>query len=219
MSSVDPTLLDIVPRLVRANDVVWDIGANIGLFSFAAARVAGAGGKIFAFEPDAWLVQLLRRSSALQDAAGAEVTVVPIAVASTVSLRSFGIARRSRSSNALIGYGQSQTGGFRERQIVPTFNLDRLLKELPAPDVIKCDTEGAELEVFDGQREMLERVRPVIISEVAGETSGRLSRIFREHRYALFDAERFPGSPSQLEEAPWNTAAIPMEKLQCYVRS
>ena len=63
MNSVDTSLLELVKEFVKPGVVVWDIGANIGLFSFAAASMAGSAGLVVALEPDAWLVQLLRRSA------------------------------------------------------------------------------------------------------------------------------------------------------------
>jgi hypothetical protein len=66
MESVDPALCRSAQEFVARGHVVWDIGANIGLFSFASAHLAGPDGKVFAFEPDSWLVQLLRRRFALE---------------------------------------------------------------------------------------------------------------------------------------------------------
>ena len=40
LNRVDPFLFLMVGELVKPNSIVWDIGANIGLFSFAAAQVA-----------------------------------------------------------------------------------------------------------------------------------------------------------------------------------
>jgi hypothetical protein len=62
IGNVDEALLRNAIELVRPGDVVWDIGANVGLFSFAAAAPAGSAGKIVSFEADVWLAVLLRRS-------------------------------------------------------------------------------------------------------------------------------------------------------------
>ena len=45
----------MVHEMVRPGDVVWDIGANVGLFAFAAANRAGSSGQVIAVEPDLWL--------------------------------------------------------------------------------------------------------------------------------------------------------------------
>ena len=111
MSSVDSVLLDLVKEFVRPGAVVWDIGANVGLFSFAAASRAGSAGRVIALEPDAWLVQLLRRSAADQPTGSAPVQVIPAAVAKELSIRTLCLATRSRAANYLAEFGTTQTGG------------------------------------------------------------------------------------------------------------
>src|SRR5579863_7207307 len=64
IAQVDPALLRLAADVVRGGDTVWDIGANMGLFTFAAAVMAGPEGRVLAVEPDTDLVGLLRRSAA-----------------------------------------------------------------------------------------------------------------------------------------------------------
>lgn len=219
MSKVDPTLFRCVREIVRPGDVVWDIGANIGLFAFAAASISGSTGSVVAFEPDVWLVQLLRRSQTLQPPSSARIMVVPIAVASQVALRQFEIAVRSRASNALAGYGHSQTGGVAEVQMVPAFNLDWLLSGLPEPAVIKCDVEDAELEVFRDQVKIFSEIRPIVLCEVGEQSSAEITHLLLEHDYALFDGEISLIGASEIPRATWNTVAVPRErKLDCTSR-
>ncbi len=129
--------------------MVWDVGANVGLFSFAAASLAGPEGRVVALEPDAWLVQLLRRSASRQPAGSAPVEVVPAAIAAALSVRTLCLASRSRAANYLADFGTIQTGGSREQQSVIAVTLDWLLESFPVPSVVKIDVEGAELEVLE----------------------------------------------------------------------
>lgn len=94
MSDVDPGLLRLAADEVKPGDAVWDVGANIGLFSFAAAAAAAAGpsGQVLAVEPDTALAGLLRRSAALNQA-HAPVQVLPAAASAEVSVARFHIAR------------------------------------------------------------------------------------------------------------------------------
>jgi FkbM family methyltransferase len=209
MRSIDPVLLSLASEFVKPGAVVWDIGANIGLFSFSAAQRAGSAGQVVAVEPDLWLVRLLRRTSALQPPSSARVTVVPCAVASSVGIRTFSLAARSRAANSLVEYGSSQTGGESEKQTVVTLTLDSLVTQLPAPDVIKIDTEGAEFEVFQGARRLFESKRPVVLCEVSNEKAPAVTEFLVSFGYRLFDGEAPSATRQPLSVAPWCTIAVP----------
>jgi len=42
----------LIEKIVRPGDTCFDVGANIGYISLILARIADAGGRVFAFEPD-----------------------------------------------------------------------------------------------------------------------------------------------------------------------
>ena len=211
VTALDPDLLRS-SMLVHLGNVVWDVGANVGLFSVAAAARAGTAGQVIAFEPDTWLVGLLRRTAQLHHPECAKMTIVPAAIGGSIALRSFQIAVRSRSYNALTGYGQSQTGGIAEEQIVPTFNLDSLLDHFSAPDVLKIDVEGAELEVLASQMRMLRDVRPTIICEVASANADAIATLLTSAGYVLYDCEKTLEGASPTDQACWSTIALPVER-------
>jgi predicted RNA methylase len=83
LKKVDPFLLSMARELVKKEMVVWDIGANVGLFAFAAA---GLGARVLAVEADTRLVDLLRRSAHLN---GLPVSVLSAAVADTIGVSEF----------------------------------------------------------------------------------------------------------------------------------
>jgi len=107
LANCDPALLDAARELVGPSDAVWDVGANVGLFSFAAAARAGPVGHVLAIEADLWLVSLLRQSTTVQPSSSAPVQVLPVAVSDQVGVAEFCIAKRGRCSNYLLGVGGS----------------------------------------------------------------------------------------------------------------
>ncbi len=172
---MDPALLQLAGEVVRAGDTVWDIGANMGLFSFAAAAMAGPGGRVLAVEPDTDLVSLLRRSA---DGAArhAPVEILPAAVSGELSVARFHVARRNRATSHLAGFGTAMAGGVRSTRLVPTVTLDWLAARFPAPDVVKIDVEGAELAVLSGGARVLAAC-PALICEVSGQNAEAVSAL------------------------------------------
>jgi FkbM family methyltransferase len=65
---------------------------------------------------------------------------------------------------------------------IPIIALDEEIPKtnLPAPDFIKIDTEGWEIEVLRGARSTLERYRPSLLLEMHGATRSEKSQKVRE---------------------------------------
>jgi len=157
--SFDGDLVDIAKEYVKTDSVVWDIGANCGVFSFLAAEAK----ERVAVEPDPFLCHLIQESVALN---GVDLTVIPAAAYSSIGLADFAIAARGRASNYLTDVGgRSQSGGERSRLRVPTTTLDFMLESLSAPTLVKIDVEGAEFEVLKGAANVLKK-RPVLYIEI-----------------------------------------------------
>jgi FkbM family methyltransferase len=210
LATGDAILFRMVNELVKAGDVVWDIGANVGLFSFAAANRAGHSGEVIAVEADLWLVSLLRRScTLLERGRSAAVTVLPAAASNSLGLARLHIAERARSSNHLEGAGSTQTGGTRSTECVVTITLDWLLEHVPAPQVLKIDVEGMEHRVLAGATAVLSKARPVIWCEVDPVNKDEVTRILHAHDYEIFYANQNPSERHPLPRAPWETLARP----------
>jgi FkbM family methyltransferase len=205
MSEVDPALLRLAAQVVMPGDTVWDVGANVGLFGFAAAVAAGPTGRVLAVEPDATLVTLLRRSVAGNPGL-APIDVLPVAVSDELSVARFHIAQRNRATSHLAGFGTTMAGGVRSTQLVPTVTLDWLLDHFPMPQVLKIDVEEAEVGVLAGGPLVLAKM-PTVICEVAAQNSARVARDLTAAGYTLYDGDQ-PGERVPTASAAANTLAI-----------
>lgn len=206
MAQVDPALLRLAAGTIRPGDTVWDIGANLGLFSFAAAVAAGPSGRVLAVEPDTVLAGLLGRSAAANHG-HAPVEVLSAAVSGEESLARFHVAKRNRATNHLAGYGTSQAGGVRSTRLVPALTLDWLADRFPPPDVIKIDVEQAEVAVLGAASRVLAHARAVVC-EVAASNSAVVRDLLTGHGYTLYDGDRPAVDRGPVADAPPNTLAV-----------
>jgi FkbM family methyltransferase len=207
LDAVDPVLLRLVTEVVKPGAVVWDIGANLGLFTFAAAAAARPAGRVLAVEADAWLATLLRRSAA-RNRAIAPVDVLPVAAGDRVGIAKFTIARRARSANHLTGYGTTEAGGTRRVDLVPTVMLDSLLDHFPPPDVVKIDVEEAEALVLSGASAVLAG-RPTLICEVAAGNAEQVRKLLSPYGYRFYDGTLPRLLRTPLDQVPWGLLAVP----------
>ncbi len=80
-------LFDLAREFVHPGDTIWDIGANVGLFTIAAAQRAGPTGNVLAIEPDIWLAALLQRTAAAQRPNAAPIQIMQVAVSGATAQR------------------------------------------------------------------------------------------------------------------------------------
>lgn len=198
LERVEPGLFRWADTFVSEGMCVWDVGANVGVFSVAAAVRAGPDGDVVAVEPDLEMARLLRRSAELEgERPSAPVTVLPLAAGENNELVELQVAERGRSSNFIGMYrGGTQAGGVRESHQVLSVSLDWIGRHVRPPDVLKVDVEGGELAVLRGARGMLDDYRPVVLAEVYERNREEVGDLLDEIGYRFFDATR------KLEEDP-----------------
>ncbi len=208
LDNADPVIYQVVSQFIKPGYTVWDIGANVGLFSFSSAHQVGHTGGVLAVEPDIWLNNLLRKSALANP--DVHVDVLPVALSNQIGVSRFNIAVRARSTNFLAEVvGSTQTGGIRHTVLVPTMTLDFLLTQYNRPDFVKIDVETAELLVLTGGERLLTETRPAIFCEVSSENAKAVGNLFRQHNYQLFSMET--GSPVSTDKPDDSTLALPTE--------
>ncbi len=209
-NAFDEELIDLAERFVSKDSVVWDIGANVGVFTFAAAAVAESG-TVVSVEADSWLASIIRRTARFPAYAGRDIRVIPAAVSNDLSISEFMIAQRGRASNALQkAHGRTTMGGVRELQYVPTVSLDKMAQTFPPPDLVKVDVEGAEHFVFQGATGLLAQQRPVFYAEIGVENRREIYHLLRRHDYIILNQDGTAISSAKIPA--FNVYLTPTEK-------
>lgn len=163
-------------RALRAGHVVYDIGANVGVYSLAASRLVGTKGRVLAVEPLPRNLAFLRRHVQMNHCAN--VTLLPVALSDEN-----GTALFDNDTDAFQGH-LSANG----RLEVPVARLDDIVKieKLPPPGVIKMDVEGAEAKVLAGGENMISQFRPLIFLATHGaEVKQECLKWLRAHGYSI----------------------------------
>lgn len=213
----DLPLISCCKKIVRRNDIIWDIGSNLGLFSILSSYLSRQNGQVFSFEADDLVCRILRKSAAMQPKTSSPIKVVCTAIGSDNSLALFNYSDVA-ATNHLNGYGSTQSGNIKLSSYVPVLTLDTLCVHIPKPDVVKIDVEGAELDVINGGTELITSVRPVFHIETRSNNAKKLSEIFLSENYVIISEENFVNNVySKITSMSLNSIVIPIEKEHLYV--
>ena len=186
----EPETLDWIELSLHANDVFFDIGANIGLYSVFAAKVQPKA-KVYAFEPSIPNFSRLFRN--MLNNGITNMTPMNLAVSGTTMLDYFHMSEWLNGA-ALHGFG----GKFDFAQDKPSniplkygtfgISLDDLVYKhgLPHPNLVKLDVDSIEEQIIKGGNRVLSdpSCRSVLVEVLTKE--GELG-----HIHSLLSAHGF----------------------------
>jgi FkbM family methyltransferase len=188
------------------DDVIVDIGANVGLFSVRAATYAPRG-TVLAFEPAPDNFARLKENIQLNGLAN--VIAIQAAIAGKTESRHMYLGTEDTVSHSLWkGWGGSE-----QEITVQCRTLEDVMQEykLTHIDLLKVDCEGAEGEIILGlDDETLRRIRRIgmEVHEWPGSDNTRQLKSFLESKGFLvstergFDAVRATWPPPAHDEVP-----------------
>lgn len=171
--SYEPHVTNYLKRFVSPGMTFVDIGANIGYFSMMAASIVGSFGKVFAFEPNQHNCQFIFNSASINGFNN--IVIYPFAVAEKMknfiydNLGTNGIISEIKSDNTAT-----------DRTIVMSIVLDELLDKVDRIDTVKIDIEGAEYKALAGAKNIIQKHRPVILSEFSPSALNIVSQVSGE---------------------------------------
>lgn len=160
---LEPETLAWIDHLPRG-DLLWDIGANIGLIAMYAAK---SGLSVLAFEPGADNYAAMNEALWLNDL-GDQVSAYCIALSETTGVGVFHMGD-PRAGAALHAFGEpvSHAGAFRPKfsQAMVGLSVDDAIRLVgfPPPNHIKLDVDSIEVGILRGARLTLPTVKSVLI--------------------------------------------------------
>jgi len=164
-STKEPETLEWIDGMEQGS-VVWDIGANVGIYSCYAAKSRGC--TVYAFEPSVFNLELLARNIFINNLAD-RVTIIPLPLSDHIAASTLNMSMTDWGG-AMSTFGESYTHDgtslkkvFEFRTI--GFPMDDAISYfcIAQPDYIKMDVDGIEHLILKGGGMVLAKVKGVLI--------------------------------------------------------
>ncbi|GEM_PF-789501 len=183
-NSFEPSVLNIFRP--HENDVVIDVGANIGKYALYAGMLVGKKGKVIALEPFEETFRLLHRNIKQNDL---EDSVIPLRVA---------ISDQNGKTKLFfaddVGEVISLIYRVSDKYVeVDTITIDSLVENMKIRKVdwMKIDVEGAEYNVLLGARETLSKNKLNLVIEVLKVNEEKVFNLLKTLGYSISILESY----------------------------
>lgn len=151
---------------MHANTVLWDIGANVGLYSLYAASQKQSD--VIAFEPSVFNLELLARNIS-QNKLYNQITIFPLALSNKQASGSFNMSNPDWGG-ALSTFDKDYDQFGKQMDVKFKYELmgvsgDFIVKQmkLKQPDYLKIDVDGVEHVILSGMKEILPKVKSILV--------------------------------------------------------
>lgn len=193
----------LLADFIAEGDTVIDVGANIGCHTLFFARQVGGDGRVYSFEAQRFLFQILCGNVAINSLRN--VWSIPAALGNKQGRVDVPVPDYGRDNN--YGGYSLDFATFKESGYM--LRLDDL--PLESCQLIKIDVEGMELDVLQGSRKTIATFQPVLYLENNRPDKGKalLDFIANELDYQAFrHGQNILCLPSVIDDLPLSATRL-----------
>ena len=217
--------LDTICKFINEGDVIFDIGANIGCFTVPFAKKVGSNGRVYAFEPQKFIFNLLKKNAVCNELNNLQIFNNAIGDANTIlELNDFDYSQSGNFGGITLteNYDNSVCAKIKgtKKNKIKTLTLNNFLN-LKKCNFLKIDVELMESNVLKGAKEFIKKFRPIIWIENHLGYPNYLNKYLLKINYKPFWAATMMYNPDNHfinDKNYWeniltyNTLAMPKEK-------
>ena len=168
----------------------FDVGANIGLYTWEVSKICPHR-KILAFEPDPENIKLLQKIHSAANLQNLEIC--KFALSNQKGEVLFFQDSLTSATGCVAGndkpWIEQYLNSTANEIKVKTKTLDSVVSDENNPSLIKIDVEGHEVEVLEGGRNTLTKIKPLLIVESFPPKQHTVLSILQELGYKSIDAD------------------------------
>ncbi len=167
-------------NIIQSSDICWDIGANIGFYSFLFSSIA-KDGEIIAFEPISKTCSDLKVAKKINKC-------------ENIKVKNYALGAECIEQNIFYSHSDLSIGTasfvnsdlFKNSELVHINIIDDIYPALKIPDFLKIDVEGFQEEVIKGASVFFQNNSPLIMIEIDWDTSQWLEEYFLSLNYQFY---------------------------------
>jgi FkbM family methyltransferase len=194
----EKTSISLWTKLVKNSDVIFDIGANTGVYSLIAKSL-NPQSRVYAFEPVRRVFEKLEYNNRLNNY---DIVCFDSAVSNADGTATI----YDTVSEHVYSVTVNKNLNAQDIEVVPTEikvrRLDSLIEEMKIEkiDLIKIDVETHEPEVLEGFGKYLEKFKPTMLIEVLNDEVGeKIERLIEGKNYLYFNLDEKSDSIKKVE--------------------
>ena len=164
-SSKEPETLEWIDTFNNGS-ILWDIGANVGLYSCYAAKTKNC--KVYSFEPSVFNLELLAKNIWLNSLT-TNISIVPMPLSDKIGFNTLNMSSvlwggALSTFGETYGYdGEDLNTVFEFTTLGITMNESNSILKIPIPDYIKIDVDGIEHLILKGVLDILKKCKSILI--------------------------------------------------------
>ena len=180
--------LSLMLKFIMKDDVVFDIGANIGAFTVPFAKKVGDFGEVYSFEPQKLIYEILKENVNKNKLKNVKVFNIGVGKKEEeLELNDIDYSKVGNFGGVSFKYESSSfTKNIKNKKYkVKVKNLDQLT-EIKKCNFIKMDVEFMELEILTGGKNFLKKFRPILWIENHKLYPNKINKFLLENDYNAY---------------------------------
>lgn len=201
----EPLSLNIWSKIVKKKNIIFDIGANTGIYSLVSCAF-NSKSKTYAFEPNNNFTKAIYKSK-IKNQFNIEIENVALS-----------------NKEGFVNFDGYQIKKNKKLNKIKTIRLDNFIKyhKIKSIDLMKIDVELHEPEVIEGMGVYLKKFKPDILIEVLNNNIAfKLNKLFKNLNYyyvSIDDKKNKLKKISQIKKSPFYNILICKKETYALVR-
>ena len=159
----EPLTIKWLNENLNSQDVVIEVGANVGAHSLIISKIIGSSGSLEAFEPTDYAFKKLENNFLLNPTLKQNTNLHKLYVSDVIDKKS----KHKIRSSWIVNKSNDTANKMDEEYSGEIVTLDEFFINLCRLDFLKIDVDGFDFRVLEGAKRIIQTFRPIVFIELS----------------------------------------------------